>query len=100
MSRLSSLSDSTGTLASFKYLGLEQIVEKTDGGDALSYLDSYGNVTGLDRFGRVVDQVWKDAGNNILDKYTYTYDREGNRTSQTNVLDQSARRDLRLQCAQ
>lgn len=46
------------------------------------------NVTGLDRFGRIADQVWERYGDDpaVLDEYTYTYDRAGNRTSQTNVL--------------
>ena len=42
-----------------------------------------------DRFGRVVDQVWTDYGANpdvVLDEYTYTYDRAGNRTSRDNEL--------------
>ena len=72
--------------ASYKYLGLGQIVEEDDGGDTLTYLDSNGNLTGLDRFGRVVDQVWKDASNNPIDEYTYVYDPAGNVTSKTNVL--------------
>ncbi len=55
----------------------------------LSYLDSSGNVTGLDRFGRIADQIWTDYGANpnvVFDEYTYTYDRAGNRTSRTNEL--------------
>lgn len=50
---------------------------------------SNGNVTGLDRFGRVADQVWTDYGADpdvVLDRYTYTYDRAGNRTSRDNEL--------------
>jgi len=43
----------------------------------------------LDRFGRVVDQIWMDYGADpdvTLDEYTYTYDRAGNRTSRDNEL--------------
>jgi hypothetical protein len=63
MSRLASVSDSsTGDLATYKYLGAKQIVEEDyESADVkLTYLDGSGNVTGLDRFGRIVDQVWKD----------------------------------------
>ena len=89
MSRLASVSDSSGTHSSFKYLGAKQIVEEdySDIDVKLSYLDGSGNVTGLDRFARVVDQVWKDYGvSETLDEYTYTYDRAGNRTSRDNEL--------------
>ena len=88
MSRLSSISDDSGTLASYKYLGAGQIVEEDDAAAKLTYLDSSGNVTGLDRFGRVVDQVWEDYGTTptVFDEYVYQYDRAGNRVSKTNVL--------------
>ena len=44
------------------------------------------NFAALDRFGRVLDQVWSSYGSasgnaGTLDGYTYTYDRAGNRTS-------------------
>lgn len=99
MSRLSSIfddADADGVLdagetvdASYKYLGLGQIVEEdyADIAVKLSYLDGSGNVTGLDRFGRVADQIWTDYGANpgTLDEYTYTYDRAGNRTAKNNT---------------
>jgi YD repeat-containing protein len=42
-----------------------------DGGD---------QYTGLDRFGRVVDQVWQEPaiGGTITDRFQYGYDRDGN----------------------
>jgi len=54
----------------------------------LSYLDSNGDITGLDRFGRIVDQVWEDYSGTptAIDRYTYTYDRAGNRLSKDNEL--------------
>ena len=70
--------------AAYKYLGARQIVEENydEASVKLTYLDSSGNVTGLDRFGRVVDQLWERYGDDptVLDEYTYTYDRAGNRT--------------------
>lgn len=88
MSRLSEISDSAGTLAAYKYLGLGRIVEEVyDQVDMkLSYLDSSGNVTGFDRFGRVAEQVWTNWAEDEIDWYTYGYDRAGNRVSKTNEL--------------
>jgi hypothetical protein len=65
MSRLTSLFDDSnrnGVLdtggnppetveSAYKYLGLGQIVEEDDLGAKMTYLNSSGNVTGLDRFG-------------------------------------------------
>ena len=98
MSRLSSIfddADADGVLdagepvnAAYKYLGAGKIVEEdyADIDVKLSYLDGSGNVTGLDRFGRVEDQVWTDYGaypDVVLDHYHYEYDRAGNRVSKT-----------------
>ena len=61
-----------------------------------AYRDTVANqLSGLDRFGRIVDQVWAEYGvyplppvpGGLLDEYGYTYDRAGNRTSRTNALD-------------
>jgi len=44
------------------------------------------NLAGLDRFGRVAEQVWTDYGaepDEVLDHYTYEYDRAGNPVSVT-----------------
>jgi YD repeat-containing protein len=68
----------------YKYLGRGTIVEENNAGAKLTYLNTSGNVTGLDRFGRVVDQVWKDSADEVLDEYTY--DRAGNRVSKANAL--------------
>jgi RHS repeat-associated protein len=90
MSRLETISDGTGTLSSYKYLGAGQIVEEDydAAGTKLTYLNSAGNnVTGIDRFGRIVDQLWENYDGDPLDSYTYTYDRAGNRTSKANNLD-------------
>jgi YD repeat-containing protein len=98
MSRLTSIYDDANAnnaidtgedvYASYKYLGRGTIVEenyvKTE--TKLTYLDYSGNVTGLDRFGRVVDQVWRNyAGADTVDEYTYTYDRAGNRLTKANA---------------
>ena len=89
MSRLATIGDGTNTQASYKYLGAGRIVVE-DYEDIDVKLDyAANNLAALDRFGRVVDQVWTDYGENpdvVLDEYTYTYDRAGNRTSRDNEL--------------
>ena len=48
--------------------------------------DAADPYTGLDRFGRVVDQKWVTNGTSVQDEYTYTYDRDGNVLSKSNAL--------------
>src|SRR5207237_158584 len=44
--------------------------------------------TGLDRFGRVVDQRWIDTGTGaVTDRFQYGYDRAGRRTFRDNLVD-------------
>ena len=91
MSRLSSISESNGTVdASYKYLGLGTIVkENYEQPDIkLDYDPSANNsLTGLDRFGRVIDQLWASYNStpNPLEEYTYAFNRAGNATDRTNV---------------
>jgi len=89
MSRLASIGDGTDTYAVYKYLGAGRIVTE-DYEDLEVNLDySADNFAALDRFGRVVDQIWNDYGADpdvTVDEYTYTYDRAGNRTSRDNEL--------------
>jgi RHS repeat-associated protein len=92
ISRLSSLSDSTGTLESYDYLGLGTVVRRSHPQPDLDLTflgtgpgaggDQY---VGLDSFGRVVDQHWKH-GSISTDRFTYSYDRNGNRLTKGNAL--------------
>jgi hypothetical protein len=61
------------------YEDIDVKLDYTGGGNAIS---------GLDRFGRVVDQIWDRYGANPapLDEYVYEYDRAGNRTRKYNAL--------------
>jgi YD repeat-containing protein len=93
--RLSSLSDSSGTLEGFTYLGLGTAVERSRGnGVDLTYIDpsttgdAGDQYAGLDRFGRIVDQRWTDGATDA-DRFGYTYDRNSNRTSKSNNLNSS-----------
>ena len=84
ISRLSNLTDFTGVLESYTYMGLATVVARNhpQPGLNLSYLgngtgDAGDAVTGLDRFGRVVDQNWT-VGNTSVSNYTYGYDTNSN----------------------
>jgi RHS repeat-associated protein len=94
LSRPTSLSDSSATLESYTYLGLGTVVKRAhpEPGVDLSYISQPGGstdggdqYTGLDRFGRVIDQYWVQAGQ-ATDRFQYTYDQDGNRLTRTNVV--------------
>ncbi len=96
ISRVSSIADDvSGTpgtiLESYSYLGLGTIVQKAhpESGVNLTYIqqtgDSQANTTGgdrytgLDRFGRVIDQNWLNTNTGTAaNRYQYGYDRNGN----------------------
>src|SRR5262249_21658513 len=91
ISRLSSLSDTSGTLESYDYLGLGTVVRRAHSqpGIDLTYIKQTGEsngdagdqYTGLDRFGRVDDQRWlKTSTGTATDRFQYGYDRDSNRT--------------------
>ena len=97
ISRLDSLSDSTGTLESYKYLGLDTVVERDhpQTGVNLTYISQTGSTgdagdqyTGLDRFGRVVDQNCYDTTTSAsVDDYQYGYDPDGDVLYKENMID-------------
>jgi RHS repeat-associated protein len=98
ISRLSSLSDSTGVLESYDYLGEAVVVARKhpQPGIDLSYIKRAGEANGdagdqyigLDRFGRIVDQRWLGSSEgSAVDRLQYSYDRNGNRLSRTNLID-------------
>jgi YD repeat-containing protein len=99
ISRLTSLTDSQiggSPIESYLYLGLGTVIERTqdETGMKLTYLkqgsetagDAGDQYTGLDRFGRIVDQRWIDSSGAAVDRYQYTYDRDSNRTAKSNLL--------------
>ena len=96
ISRLSSLSDASNTLEAYSYLGLGSVVKRAHAqpGVDLSYFklstesvgDAGDQYTGLDRFGRVVDQRWINGSNTDVDRYQYGYDRDGNRLYKDNKV--------------
>jgi len=99
ISRLSSLSDSTGTLESYKYLGLDTVVERDHPQTNVNQTlisqtggtgDAGDQYVGLDRFGRVVDDLWINTSTSTTtDEFQYALDLVGNRTAITNVVDSS-----------
>ncbi len=97
ISRISSLSDTTGTLESYEYLGLSTVVLRAhpQPGVDLTYIkqssESNGDAgdlyNGLDRFGRVVLHRWiATATTTVLDGFGYGYDRDGNRLYRENLV--------------
>src|SRR5439155_13392496 len=94
ISRLSSLSNSSTTLEGYTYLGLGTLLERThpQPGVNLTYIgtgtgDAGDQYLGLDRFGRVVDQRWKNGSGTDLDRYQYGYDRNDNLLFKKNLVD-------------
>lgn len=94
ISRLSSISDNTGVLEAYTYLGLANVVERAhpQTGVNLTYISPTGSTgdagdqyTGLDRFGRVADQLWLNT-NTATDEFQYTYDRDSNALTRNNLV--------------
>lgn len=95
VSRLSSLSDTSGTVESYDYLGLGTVVKRghpLSGVDQSFILvapealgDAGDQYNGLDRFGRVVSQRWRTSSADV-ERTLYGYDRNGNRVSLTNSV--------------
>jgi RHS repeat-associated protein len=100
ISRLTSIVDGESVLEKYEYLGVGSVVRRAhpETGIDLSYIklsgesvgDAGDQYTGLDRFGRITDQRWLTAANGVaVDRYQYTYDRNGNRLFETNLLNTS-----------
>jgi RHS repeat-associated protein len=104
ISRLSRLTGDAvgGGLTSYEeydYLGASTMVERgrPESGIKLTMVSQTGSVgdagdpyTGLDRFGRVVDQRWIEGSGGSatdVDRYTYQFDRNSSRTARINQLD-------------
>src|SRR5207249_751232 len=97
ISRLSSLTMSGTTLESYSYLGLDMVVKRAhpEPGVDLTYIKQNGEsngdagdqYTGLDRFGRVVDQRWIVAGTGAAtDRFQYAYDRDSSVLNKNNMV--------------
>jgi RHS repeat-associated protein len=96
ISRISTMADDGGSsagdhLAEYSYLGLTTIVQQDSPeanteltyihqtGDTLSSSDGGDRYTGLDRFGRVIDQYYLNTSTGTAtDRLQYGYDRDGN----------------------
>ena len=110
ISRLSKLTWDSTDVESHEYLGLSTVVERDrpEADHTLTYVkqgaegngDAGDQYTGLDRFGRIVDQRWGGMRNVIvgeveewqwvdIDRYQYGHDRNGNRLYEENLLESS-----------
>jgi len=97
ISRLTSISDGATTLESLSYVGLSTVVIRSypQPGTELTYVklsgesngDAGDQYTGLDRFGRVVDQRWIiTSSGTALDRWQYGYDRDGDVLYSNNLV--------------
>src|SRR5438105_1342147 len=56
-------------------------------GDTLYNSDGGDQYTGLDRFGRVIDQYWLNSSTSTAtDRFQYGYDRDSNRLYRSNLV--------------
>ena len=104
ISRISYLKDDGGSsagvhLEEYSYLGLNTIViqNRPEIFSELTYVKQTGDThfnsdggdqyTGLDRFGRVIDQFWLNTATSITtDRFQYAYDRNGNVLYKNNLV--------------
>jgi RHS repeat-associated protein len=105
ISRLSFLADDDGAggigthLEEYSYLGLSTAVQWVvpepklimtwvrQPGDPSANPDGGDQYTGLDRFGRVIDQFWiARLSGAAIDRFQYGYDRDGNRLYEANLV--------------
>ena len=100
ISRISALSDhartGAGTLESYGYLGLDTIVVRgrPQASSQLTYVptntpggDGGDKYSGLDRFGRIVDQYWQNTGTlAATDRLQSGYDADGNVLFTSNLV--------------
>jgi RHS repeat-associated protein len=97
VSRLTSISDNSGTLEAYTYLGAGTVVKRAHPlvGMDLTYIKQSGEsngdagdqYTGLDRFGRVVDQRWLIAASGVaVERLQYGYDRNSNPLYRSNLV--------------
>jgi YD repeat-containing protein len=100
ISRLSSISDTSNTLESYKYLGLDTVVERDhpqnnvnltylkQGSDPNASNDGGDQYSGLDRFGRVIDQNWVNATTGqSTDRLQMGYNPDGDVLYKQNLVD-------------
>lgn len=96
LSRVTALKQGTTTLVGYSYLGRDEIVIAGYSGQPgveLTYFTSGGSgdagdqYTGLDRFGRVIDQRWRKTSDNTdRERVKYGFDRVSNRIWRQNTV--------------
>jgi RHS repeat-associated protein len=108
ISRISAIADDSGgtTLEGYSDLGLDTIVQRAhpepninlsdiqQTGESNLITDGGDQYTGLDRFGRVVDQnYWNPTSHTSTDRFQYGYDRVGETLYKNNLVN-SAQSEL------
>ena len=91
LNRVTSITDTGGTLAQYTYLGLGTVI-RIDYTQPQVRLDLWGGTSGtfngLDLFNRVIDQRWQFYGTPTadVDRYQYGYDQDSNRIWKANTV--------------
>jgi RHS repeat-associated protein len=96
ISRLDNLSDSSGTVEQYSYLGLDTVIQRAhpQTNVEVTYISQTGSTgdagdkyIGLDRFCRVVDQNWYNTSTSTsTDRFQYGYDRDSNALFRNNLV--------------
>jgi hypothetical protein len=96
LNRVTSLSDSSGALAGYLYLGGGTVIRITYAQPGI-WLDLWGGTSGtfngIDQFGRVIDQRWQNHITTTpvdIDRYKYGYDQNSNRLWKNNLVGTAA----------
>jgi YD repeat-containing protein len=96
LNRVTSISDSSATLAGYIYLGAGKVVRITYPQPSV-WLDLWGGTSGvfngLDQFNRIIDQRWQNSvtGTPVdIDRYKYGYDQDSNRQWKQNAVSSAA----------
>jgi RHS repeat-associated protein len=95
--RLEAIQDGGTTLEGYQYLGLDTVIVRShpQPGLDLTFLkqgaestgDAGDQYSGLNRFGRVVDQRWRRTSDGShADRFAYTYDRVGSRVEMESLV--------------
>jgi len=89
LSRIATIGDGTNVHAAYEYLGTDTIVSEDFEQPEVKLDYAAGNFSALDRFGRVLDQVWSNYSGSpgTRDEYNYAFDRAGNRVQRLNALE-------------
>ncbi|HXE53178.1 MAG TPA: LamG-like jellyroll fold domain-containing protein [Tepidisphaeraceae bacterium] len=97
ISRIDGIDDGAANhLRIYQFLGLSTAVAFDGNNVSLTYLREFGDTrastdggdeyTGIDRFGRIIDQNWTGPGGTSIDRFQYGYDADSNVLFKNNLI--------------